>query len=84
MNRITQSTKLTIQVILAAILVLAGLTLLFMGFKTPPPGEIHDSILIAYGEVSTFAGSLLGLDYKYKYKEFRALEDKREKNEETE
>lgn len=70
MNRISQGTKLTIQVILASILILAGLTLLFLGFKTPPPGEIHDSILIAYGEVSTFAGSLLGLDYHYAYKTY--------------
>lgn len=84
MNLITQSTKLTIQVILATLLVLAGLTLLFMGFQTPPPGEIHDSILIAYGEVSTFAGSLLGVDYHYRYKEFKIREErKEEKHEET-
>lgn len=76
MNRISQNTKLTIQVILAVILVIAGLTLLFLGFQTQPPGEIHDSILIAYGEVSTFAGSLLGIDYHYRYKEFKILEEK--------
>lgn len=80
MERISQDTKLTIQVILATLLVLAGLTLLFLGFKTPPPGEIHDSILIAYGEVSTFAGSLLGVDYHYKYKEFKIKEENRQKN----
>lgn len=79
MNRISQGTKLTIQVILAAILVLAGLTLLFLGFKTPPPGEIHDSILIAYGEVSTFAGSLLGLDYHYAYKTYTQHKKEEEK-----
>ena len=84
MNRISQDTKLTIQVILATILVLAGLTLLFLGFKTPPPGEIHYSILIAYGEVSTFAGSLLGVDYHYRYKEFKIKEESRIKNTEEE
>ena len=72
MNRISQDTKLTIQVILSIVLIVAGLTLLFLGFYSNPEGEIHDSILIAYGEVSTFAGALLGIDYTYKYKMFIA------------
>ena len=77
MNKISQNTKLTIQVILASILVLAGISLLLLGFYAPPPGEIHDSILIAYGEVSTFAGSLLGLDGHYKFK-LKELETERD------
>lgn len=44
---------------------------MFLGFYTEPPGQIHDSVLIAYGQVSTFAGALLGIDYSYKYKMFR-------------
>ena len=70
MKKISQDAKLTIQVVIASLLVIAGLTLLFLGFYAPPPGEIHDSILIAYGEVSTFAGSLLGIDYHYRYKNY--------------
>lgn len=60
--------KLTYQLIVASVLVIAGLTLLFLGFMFPPQGEIHDSVLIAYGEVSTFAGSLVGVDYHYRYR----------------
>ena len=83
MKRISQDTKLTIQVIIAIILILAGLTLLFLGFHTPPIGQIHDSVLIAYGESSTFAGALLGIDYTYKYKMFIAgKNDDRHENEE--
>ena len=83
MTRLSQDTKLTIQVILAVLLVITGIILLFLGFYAPKVGEIHDSILIAYGEVSTFAGSLCGIDYHYKYKTFveekkRELEDKQE------
>ena len=83
MTRLSQDTKLTIQVILAVLLVITGVILLFLGFYAPKVGEIHDSILIAYGEVSTFAGSLCGIDYHYKYKTFveekkRELEDKQE------
>ena len=68
MKKLSTETKMTIQVIMAISLILAGIVLLFMGFYTAPPGEIHDSVLIAYGEISTFSGSLLGLDYHYKYK----------------
>ena len=46
-----------------------GCTLLVAGFVTPPMGEIHHSVLIAFGEVLTFSGSLIGIDYKYRYKE---------------
>lgn len=79
MKRISQDVKLTIQVITAVILVLAGIVMLFLGFYTAPPGEIHDSVLIAYGEVSTFAGSLLGLDYHYRFKTY-SLDEERKRN----
>ena len=55
-----------VHLITAVTLCLAGLTLLFMGFWIPPEGEIHNSVLIAFGEVSTFAGALFGVDYKYR------------------
>lgn len=35
--------------------------MLFMGLWMPPRGEIHSSVLVAFGEVSTFAGALLGV-----------------------
>ena len=34
----------------------------------PPQGEIDPSVLVAFGETSTFAGALFGVDYKYKRK----------------
>ena len=70
-KRFSQNTKLTIQIILSVILVFAGITLLFFGFFAPPYGDINNSILVSYGEVSTFAGSLLGVDYHYKYKVYK-------------
>lgn len=38
------------------------------GFFVPPTGEINGSVLTAYGETLTFAGSLIGIDYHYRYK----------------
>lgn len=71
--------NLTYQLIVASVLVVAGLTLLFLGFLFPPQGEIHDSVLIAYGEVSTFAGSLVGVDYHYRYRSWvKARADRKE------
>ena len=55
-----------IQLFIATLLVTGGLLLLFAGFIVKPEGEIHSSVLIAFGEVATFAGALLGVDYKYK------------------
>lgn len=67
MNKVN---KMTIQLIIASIVIFIGLFLLICGFWTVPVGEISNSVLIAWGEVSTFAGALLGLDYTYKYKVF--------------
>lgn len=60
--------KKDIQLLIAVITIIAGLALLFMGLWIPPIGIIDNSVLIAFGEVATFAGSLLGVDYTYKYK----------------
>ena len=59
---------LNIQLIIASVLSLAGLVLLFLGFWVAPEGEIHSSVLVGFGEISTFAGSLFGVDYNYKRK----------------
>ena len=60
--------KPTIQLLAAIILIFVGCGLLITGFIVPPPGEIHNSVLIAFGEILTFAGALFGIDYHYKYK----------------
>lgn len=53
--------------LLAAVAVTAtGCGLLIAGFVVDPPGEIHQSVLIGFGECLTFAGSLLGIDYRYR------------------
>ncbi|MDY3068941.1 MAG: hypothetical protein SOR57_04650 [Parabacteroides sp.] len=57
-----------IQLYVAVTLCLSGIVLLFLGFWIPPQGEIDSSVLVAFGEVSTFAGALFGVDYKYRDK----------------
>ena len=47
---------------------MSGITLLFSGFWIDPQGLIDNSVLVAFGEISTFAGALFGVDYSYKLK----------------
>lgn len=63
--------KLTVQLVMAILLVLSGIVLLFSGFWIAPEGEIHNSVLVAFGETCTFAGALFGVDYSYKIKLIR-------------
>ena len=58
-----------LQLILSVVLCAFGVLLLVTGFILPPLAEIHHSVLIAFGEILTFSGSLIGIDYHYKYKE---------------
>ena len=60
--------KINIQLIVAAVLSTGGIILLFCGVFIDPEGQIHESLLVAFGEVATFAGALMGIDYVYKHK----------------
>ena len=60
--------KANIQLITAAVLAIGGLVLLFCGAFIAPQGEIHESLLVGFGEVATFAGALFGIDYTYKWR----------------
>ena len=61
--------KPTVQLLAAVLLIVVGCGLLITGFIVPPPGEIHNSVLVAFGEILTFAGALFGIDSHYKYKD---------------
>lgn len=57
--------RLHVQLWIAVFLSVSGMILLFCGFWVVPTGQIDNSVLVAYGEVSTFAGALFGVDYRY-------------------
>ena len=60
-------TNLNYRLLIAAILTIIGSGLLIAGFTVPPLGVINSSVLVAFGETSTFVAALLGIDYNYKY-----------------
>ena len=57
-----------LQLVAAVMLIVLGSGLLIAGFIVPPTGIIDNSVLIAFGAILTFVGSLFGIDYHYKYK----------------
>ena len=58
--------RFDLQLLTAAVLSIGGLVLLFCGVFIDPEGQIHESLLVAFGEVATFSGALMGIDYVYK------------------
>ncbi len=64
----TKERKHTLQLMSSIMLVVFGSVLIMMGFWVHPIGEIHPTVLTAFGEILTFAGAVIGVDYNYKYK----------------
>lgn len=52
-----------LRLMISAVMSVTGIALLMMGFWVAPAGEIHRSVLLAFGEVMTFVGALFGIDY---------------------
>ncbi|MDE5750113.1 MAG: hypothetical protein K2H87_05020 [Duncaniella sp.] len=50
---------------LAVVTMTSGLVLLYLGLFIPPEGEIHQSVLTAFGLISIFVASLLGISIHY-------------------
>ena len=67
----TNEKKLNLRLLIAAFLTLIGSSLLIAGFSVPPEGVIDSSVMVAFGETSTFVAALLGIDYNYRYKMWR-------------
>lgn len=42
-----------------------GCALLLIGVLTPPEGQIHNSVLVAFGEIATLVAGILGIDAIY-------------------
>ena len=74
---------MTIQLWLGVCLVIVGVLLLWTSFFVAPMGIIDASVLAAVGEVFTFAGALIGIDYTYKYKVIRYMKDRGEEIDDT-
>lgn len=79
MKRLSQEQRLTVQFWAGLIIVAVGLVMLFLGFYAVPVGTISPSVLTAFGEIATFSGALIGVDYRYRFKELQVEEEYRHK-----
>lgn len=59
-----------IQFFITIFLIIVGAALLFCAIFTPPHGEIHSTVLMAFGMILTFVGTAIGIDYNYNSKFF--------------
>ena len=82
-KRTHEERKLTIQLILAVCMAIFGCVMIVAAFIVPPTGEIHPTVLTAFGEILTFAGAVLGIDYNYKFKIHHSNDNERESNSEA-
>ena len=57
------------QLVLAISMASFGAVLILTAFFVPPLGVIDPTVLTAFGEILTFSGAVLGIDYKYQSKE---------------
>lgn len=48
-----------------------GCAMLYTALLIPPPGHIDHSVLVAFGEICTFAGTVLGIGNARRNKEKR-------------
>ena len=55
-----------LQLITSIALVLFGVLLLIAAFIMPPTGVIDPTVLTAFGEILTFAGAIIGIDYRHR------------------
>lgn len=72
--------RLTVQLWIAVVLTLSGIALVWTAFLVVPRGEIHNSVLLAFGEMSTFAGALFGIDYKHRLNKYMYQPPKQDTN----
>ena len=54
------------QLYIAVVAVIFGIVLIAVALFLPPAGYIDPTVLTAYGETLTFAGALIGVDYRYR------------------
>ena len=76
-TNMTKNDKANIQFIWAIAISGIGVLLFFVSFIVPPKGVIDTSVLAAVGELLTFSGALVGIDYSYKKKLLDQPDDKK-------
>lgn len=79
MDEVTPRDK--VQFGIAIGLMVFGCVVLLIGLLTPPEGQIHQSVLVAFGEIATLAAGVLGIDAIYTNKLQKIVADLKKETE---
>lgn len=82
MDEVTPRDK--VQFGIAIGLMVFGCVVLLIGLLTPPEGQIHQSVLVAFGEIATLAAGVLGIDAIYTNKLQKIVAELKKDNEKSE
>lgn len=82
MDEVTPRDK--VQFGIAIGLMVFGCVVLLVGLLTPPEGQIHQSVLVAFGEIATLAAGVLGIDAIYTNKLQKIVAELKKDNEKSE
>lgn len=82
MDEVTPRDK--VQFGIAIGLMIFGCVVLLIGLLTPPEGQIHNSVLVAFGEIATLAAGVLGIDAIYTNKLQKIVADLKKDSEKSE
>lgn len=63
-----KASKENLQFISSLVVLFAGLVLVFISLFIKPTGEIHPSVITAFGMFLSFVGAVWHLDLKYDFK----------------
>lgn len=82
MDEVTPRDK--VQFGIAIGLMVFGCVVLLVSLLTPPEGQIHQSVLVAFGEIATLAAGVLGIDAIYTNKLQKIVAELKKDNEKSE
>lgn len=87
-NEYTYKRKLTVQSVAALLLIFFGVIMLMFAIYMPPQGEIHPTVLFAFGEILIAAGAFMGVDLHFSLRHYQEwlksqIERKEGKKDET-
>lgn len=73
--------RITIQTVLAFLLVIFGMTVVMLALYMPPMGEIHPSVITVFGMLLVASGAFIGIDLNFQIKPFiEAIRDRERRN----
>lgn len=63
----------------AIVLLFAGIVIAFIALFLPPPGEIHESVILLFAQILIYVGSIFGIEAAIKGKTNERVQDTKDR-----